>query len=509
MSTPGVVFAEELRWRSSVPQKLLILVVLFSLLSTAMFFGSGLEMSWSSTLAWNNLWVVGLGPAFAALLPTALIRMENRTRSGGTKWLGLDAGRERVVRMAVILVHLFIANVIAIAFPLLTGSVLGIEGSPPWGTAVALMVTCTAGQAVVAAFALRLADASRPLIGLIAGLAWAFSWLVAQTVESSVWYWMPGNWVIQGSLPLLGTAANGTALDTETYLASASPWPATVLSIILTALLTVVTVPKSLRPVHNVLNTGTVSAAEARPAPRVQQAPAQQVHSRQTPLPARASHGPARILSAILSATGAWRFLVPAFGAFALTILATRWRPVEDIDTFLGLIVIPFFSTLLPIQLWSLFAPIWRVVAARPTRSLKPMATLIASEIAISVVVTLVALAALVSGFGLSAGAAATTFVACAACASIVIPLMTAAAVYFGTAAATGIGFIALLFGLLAGTGPLHDALWYAAPWGWGNLDIMWQIGIAIIAAIIVGPLLTVSAARRARRKASVVSSEE
>lgn len=512
MSTPGIVLAEELRWRSSVPQKLLILVILFSLLSTVMFFGSGLEMSWTSTLAWNNLWVVGLGPTFAALVPTALVRMENRTRSGGTKWLGLDAGQERVVRMGVILVHLFLANLIAFAFPLLAGSVLGVEGSAPWGTAIALMITCTAGQSVVAAIALRLADATRPVIGLVAGLVWAFSWIVVQTVESPTWYWMPGNWVIQGSLPLLGTNANGTALDPGSYLGTASAWPATVLSIFLAVLLTVVAVPRAVRPVHNMPATTAPPARRAAPAGAERTAPlahAEQSPARTAQLPARATHGSARISSALFSAIGAWRFIVPALGAITLTVLATRWRPVGDIDTFLGLIVIPFFATLLPVQLWSLFSPIWRVIAARPTRSLRPMSAMVAGEITVVVISTLAALAALAAGFGLPIDAAVTTFIACAACACIVVPVMTAAAVYFGTAAATGVGFIALLFGLLTGTGPLHDALWYAAPWGWGNLDSTWRIGEAVVAAVLIGPLMTVVASRRALRRASVVSSEE
>lgn len=484
------------RWRRSAAGRLPLLGVAFGGLVSALFLASGFHRTWPRVLAFENLWAVFLGPLGAALLVATVCHADRRDRGGGTLWRPLRPVTARTSRFAVLAALVLVMNALAVATPFTVASAL-LEGPPPWLRALELVAVLGLSQLGLAALVLRVAGRVGRLPAMAVGAAWTMTGLL--TAESPAWVVVPPTWLVRGALPLIGTHANGVALEPGAALASASPWPAALLGALLA--LPVLLVP-SLRPLRGPRGrrvearaaAPTSSAARVAWTPRAAR-PADRAGTWSDAVPGRP-----RVLAAVLRATR-WTAVgwVPV-AAVLLVALVVPWQGVEAAAELYALLVLPAAAAVLPLVVWGAVAQGWVAVASRPTGTSRPARAVVVSTVAVGLLTDLAVGAVLAAG-GLPGSVVVVLLLSCAVTGTLLVCGSLWLVVRFGAAAALGTGIGGVLLAALVGGTGLQQRLWLVTPWAWGACTAREQLVVTVPAAVVLA-LLGSSLAVRAARSA-------
>ncbi|KAA5833530.1 hypothetical protein F1721_14725 [Saccharopolyspora hirsuta] len=475
---PRTLRAEFAVWRRGAVARLPLSGLAFGLVAIALFFAAGTEVSWSGALGFQNLWAVFAGPMLTALLVATAARVENASRGGGTWYRPVRPGFRRLSRFTVLATRSLLLNALAVLPLVLVIGALSDPTSIPWGRTAAIIVVLWASQLGVLSLLLWLSLHVGWLVVLGAGLMWTVLGVVL--AESPSWAALPFTWLVRGVLPLIGTHANGIALEPGAALAAASPWPPTMLGaalavpfLLLPRIRTATRAPRS-KPVEPQLRW--TSAEVERP-------------------------GRPRVLAAvvvILRGT-ALRWLCPA--AVALIGVWLTWHdPGRSVELF-TLVVLPIGTLVLGLLAWYACAPGWRATAARSTGTTKPALALTGVAIGITAAVSVASAAVyLVAGLPLAdAGSIALTGTAVGAMLTA-FSLWLAIRTSFATAVAVGV--VGVLAGILIGGTEMQRTLWPLVPWAWADLldRMLITVPVSIAAAAALGFAIATAARRAASR---------
>lgn len=505
VARPRILRAELLRWKRSLPHRLVYVVGVYGLLVTVMFLASPMDATWEALFGWHNVWAVTVGPIYAILLGSAVTGMDQRNRAGGTLWRRVDSTKARASRVLVLVLHVVAANVLALVIPIALASVAGLGAGAPWGRAVVLALVCGLSQSALAVLAVVLARLINPIAALFVGVAFALSWVFVDTVETSRWMQWPANWLVRGTLPLTQTHANGVALEPDSPLRQASIWAPAALSLALAAVLSSFE-PTPLRDIVDrvrtrrhlakvptpVVDPAAVQATDGRPVRRDTIAVDTIRVERSRPRPARA------VLAVIAPTWVPWAIVA----MFVVGLLFLRWRPADDVVQLLAVVIVPAAASVLPLALWNVLAPGWRGVASRSPRTLRPVVTVVATSVAALGLLAGLSVAFLTTR-GLDAGLALRVWLNCLIVSAFVVPTVLWVATRFGTAVAGSISLFGIIFGVLIGGSGLMDSLWPFMPWAWGGLSGISKVLVAALVTVVVAPTLTRLAASATLRTAS------
>ncbi|MGN5379629.1 hypothetical protein ACQ4WX_27195 [Streptomyces lasalocidi] len=217
-----------------------------------------------------------------------------------------------------------------------------------------------------------------------AALAAGFVWTVLGVVEaeSAAWAVLPFTWLDRGALPVLGTHANGVALETHSALAGASPWPPALLGALLA-------IPFLLLPRLSLSGTRTAKHRTTAERPTFSPGATAILKTVTEPAPRPAPAKP-RLLGAVLGILRgtALTWLCP--GAVALVALWLSWHDPETSIQLFTLLILPIGTLVLGLTVWSAAAQGWRAVASRATGTTGPALALTAVTVAIAVAVSLI-----------------------------------------------------------------------------------------------------------------------
>jgi len=305
------------------------------------------------------------------------------------------------------------------------------------------------------------------------------------TAESARWWASPPAWQVRPALPLIGTYANGIALDGQAL-------PGTGTALGLAAALAVV-----------VLAVAALAAAPAvtARAPGVGRG-ARQPRRRAAPRP-RTTGGCLHGLTWVVATTVRGP-AVPLLAALAVvvTLALLRWRPPGEVASSWALLVLPLGSALVPVLWVPRLREGIRAVATRrpdPVRSGRRLLVLMVALVSTCCAVVAVGLGA--------AGMAPTTAVGFGA----VLCLMGCLLVCLSTWLVAVAGVVGCLLttscgvvGLLVSSGAeLTARVGYLVPWAWaGYLDadhLVVTVPAALVGTVVLGALAARGVVRTGR----------
>lgn len=483
-----VLAAEPARWPRSTVARLPLAGGAFGLVNAALFSLTATRPSAAGVLAYQNLWVVFVGPMLVALLVATLVHLDRRSMAGGTSCRAVEPVHRRLAAFTVLAAGALLMNGLAVGVPAVVASVLFGAG-PSVAELAGVVGVAWLGHLGLIALLLRAGAHLRRM----ALLAVAFGWTVIGVLlaESPAWVVLPPTWTVRGPLPLIGTHANGTSLEPTAALADASPWAVATLAVLGAAAVLLVPVPRragpGCAPVAPVAPIGAEAAAAGVRSPTPAPSPWRSVRGR--PRPAAAL--------VIVVARTSLRWLVPA--AVAVSGLILRWRdPAGSLEMY-ALLVLPLGATVLPIVAWGAAAGGARAAATRPPSpgafalGLAGLGAGVAA--AVSVAVCAIHLAA-----GLPADRAAASVLATV----MVGALLSTAALWVvmraGTAAAVAAGVVGLLLALLVGGTSMQERIWPLVPWAWAAYTDTARLSVTLPVSAVLTVLFAVLVTSTARR---------
>ncbi|MER7015748.1 hypothetical protein ABT324_30300 [Saccharopolyspora sp. NPDC000359] len=476
---PRTLRAEFATWRRSAVARLPLSGLAFGLVAIALFFAVGTERSSAGALGFQNLWAVFTGPMLTALLVATTARIEHASRGGGTWYRPVRPGLRRLSRFTVLATRSLLLNALAVLPLVLLIGALTDPTSIPWGRTAAITTVLWASQLGLLSLLLWLSLHVGWLVVLGAGLVWTV--MGVALAESPSWALFPPAWLIRGVLPLIGTHANGIALEPGAALAATSPWPPTLLGAALA-------VPFLLLPR---LHPATSRVPRSKAEPQVRRADAEAERPGQ--------HRTLAAVAVVLRGT-ALRWLCPA--AVGLIGVWLTWHdPARSVE-LLTLVVLPIGTLVLGLLAWYACAPGWRAVATRATGTTKPALALTGAAIATTVAVSVASAAVyLVAGLPLAdAGSVALTSTAVGAMLTA-FSLWLAIRAPFPVAVTTGV--VGVLAGILVGGTDLQRTLWPFVPWAWADLLDPGLVLITVPVSTAVATAFGFAIVGAARRAAS------
>ncbi|WP_167202561.1 hypothetical protein [Actinomyces respiraculi] len=422
-------------------------------------------------LAWLSFYPAAVALPIGALTGAMAEWREQRWRYGGTAWRPMPAARSTLARAAVLVLAALAAQVVlllpVVAHGLLLGQGLGPAGRYlPFGL---LMWVGTGGAALLGALACRLLGGVG--VGLAPAVASVCCVAGAVGAESAGWQLRPWTWLMRGSLPLLGVHGNSVPLEPGSPVWHWPWWPSAVLltGLFAAALALLVAVPE-----RSLGGRGRIR----RLAKAGQIQPRRQGHGVSTSRPVLAAlpasprlSGRRRPLRALLLVLpwGVWSLLAVLMVAFISLVNALYGSGTAL--SVLGLVCLPVSATVAGMTAWSAQSGARRGLLLRERVGVLDAVTLGLTTVFLSAVATVSWVAAGGSAAAVSGLAPAHMLLV----APWVLLMSTAAAYAVNQLAGLATSVAVAVFGLLtslviAGTEVLSEALWPAAPWGWGQV---------------------------------------
>ncbi|MHA7961243.1 hypothetical protein ACX9I7_26165 [Streptomyces sp. L500] len=482
--------AESAIWRRSAVTYLPLGGLAFGLVNTALYVSTGSAQAgsgktWHDLLGYQNLWAMFVGPMLTALLVATATRIDDVSRGGATWYRPVNPLHRHVSRFGVLALRSLLLNLLGGATPLLIVGLMNSAQRVPLDRAAEAVVVPWLSQLGMLALLLWVARQTPWAVVLGVGFAWTM--LAVVNAESSSWAALPFTWLDRGALPLIGTHANGVALEAHSALAEASPWPPTVLGALLA-------VPFLLLP--RLSPRGTRSIAKHRTA-QARTAPVNTASA----LTEAARPGTPRVLPAVagmLRGT-ALTWMCPA--AVGLIALWLSWHdPNVSIQLF-TLLILPIGTLVLGLVAWSAVGQGWRAVAARSTGAARPALALtgltVGIAVAMSVVIALVYLAA-----GIPGGHAWPLALTGAAVGGMLTAFSLWLAIRTSQAVAVVVGIIGILIGVLVGGTTMQQTLWPVIPYSWANYLDLHRMSVTVPVSIAAIALFTFGITHAARKAA-------
>ncbi|MEV5237647.1 hypothetical protein AB0K89_00670 [Streptomyces cinnamoneus] len=481
--------AEFATWRRSAVAYLPLGGLAFGLVNTAMFLSTGPGKDWKDVLGYQNLWAMFVGPMLTALLVATATRIDDTARGGATRYRPVRPPYRHLSRFTVLALRSLLLNLLGAGTPLLIlGLTNGAQRVPADRAAEAVLVPW-ASQLGMLALLLWLARQTPWTAVLGAGFVWTMLGVV--NAESASWAVLPFTWLDRGALPVIGTHANGVALEAHSALAGASPWPATLLGALLA-------VPFLLLPR---LHLPAARAARQRTA---SQPVASGAATAAGPAPLAAGHarpGRPRVLAAVAGTLRgtSLTWLCPA--TVALIALWLSWHDPDTSIQLFTLLVLPIGTLVLALVAWGAAGQGWRAVASRTTGAARPALALTGLTTGIaalmSVVIALVYLAA-----GIPAGHAWPL----ALTGTVVGAMLTSFTLWLSIrttqSVAVVVGIIGILFGVLVGGTSMQQTLWPLIPYSWANYLDLHRMALTLPVGIAATALFTFGITHAARKAA-------
>lgn len=488
---PATLRAERAVWRRSTVAYLPLGGLAFALANSAMFLATGPGKTWKDVLGYQNLWAMFVGPMLTVLLAVTAARIDRGARGGGTWYRPVPPGYRHLSRFAVLAARSLLLNLLGAGAPLLALGLLSSTQRVPADRAIEAVLVPWISQLGLLALTLWLARQLPPVAALAAGFVWAVLGVV--NAESAAWPVLPFTWLDRGALPVLGTHANGVALESHSALAGASPWPPALLGALLAA-------PFLLVP--RLRLSGTRSAKHRTTAERPVFAPGATALLGTVTEPApRLEPGRPRVVAAVLGMLRgtALTWLCP--GAVALIALWLSWHDPNASVQLFTLLVLPIGTLVLGLVVWSAAGQGWRAVASRATGISRPAVVLTLITVAIAVAVSLIT-ALLYLTAGIPAGHAWPLALTSATVGAMLATLTLWLAIRTSQAVAAVVGIIGVLFGVLVGGTAMQRTLWPLIPYSWANYLDLHRMSVTLPVSLAATALFTLGITHATRKAA-------
>ena len=503
MSRAHILAAETLIWQGSPPRRLMWVGPMFGLVVSALALLSAAGRTYTSLLAWLNMWAAFVGPVLVTVLAVTRARMDLATAGGGSWFRAVRGLRPRVARTVLLLAHVLLLNLATVAATLLPGLLLGSRGEFPALLAGSVALVMAGSQAALAALVLRLTARWGAGVGLAVGVLASCGWLLGDPEGGRWWAWPP-NWLLRGALPLIGTHPNGVALEPASSAWLIVPWTPAILSVLAAAIVVLIPAWSRGRPSGSPARHSSAGPSANQPLGTVARAAAP---TTRTILPAASASPAARcapeVITAVVRVLGAAAHIVLAYLlAIGAGLIFLRWQdPPQVLQTF-SLLVLPAVASLAPVAGWAALAPGWRALVTRPTGVRRPVVAATA-VFALANLVVLTMVDALLVLAGVSPASGAATWVAGTATSTMLTALSLWLSARWGTAAALMVSAAGLVLGVLIGGSPLRSNLWLAAPWAWTSLTAPDILAVTVPLALLGTGLALLATVRAGARAAT------
>ncbi|MFE7202602.1 hypothetical protein ACFU8R_20230 [Pseudonocardia alni] len=480
-SSGAVLRSEVVALRRSPVLHLAWGAVFFGVLSAILALGTVADPDWSTLLAYQNMWVVAFGPLFLALIVGTHAHLDRSSRGGGTWYRPVAPWSRRLARFAVLSPLVLLVNVLALLAPVLAGVLL--VGGAPVAHLLGSTVVPVLGQLGLLAVLVRVGAGTGRTAVLVVGLVWSV--VAVLTAESSVWAFSPPAWTVRGSLPVIGTHANGEALLPGEALADASVTVSLLLSLALAVI--VLAFPASLGRVG-------VERGGARRRPRSSRE-GQRVRVPGRPR-GRAGARPVRAVLVVLRRTP---ILPLAAAAVCMPAVLLRWRdPTEAIGAH-TLAVIPIGAVVLAVLVRSAMVDGIRATATRvPDAGVQWRSAAVVGAVTAAAVV--VATGIVFVGAGLPVLDALRTVGVGMVVATMLTTVHLWCAVRFSVAVTIAVGIAGTVTALLVGGTEMQELWWPLTPWSWAHYAQASRVVVIVPVAVsvtVVGWTLLARAGRR------------
>ncbi|MDT0459741.1 hypothetical protein RM550_29170 [Streptomyces sp. DSM 41527] len=487
---PATLRAEFATWRRSAVAYLPLGGLAFSLVSIAMFVSSGPGKTWRDVLGYQNLWAMFGGPMLTALLVTTAARIDHGARGGATWYRPVHPAHRHLSRFTALAMRSLLLNVLGAGTPLLVCGLMSSAQRVPLDRAVEVIVVPWLSQLGLLALLLWLARQTSWLMALAGGFVWTVLGVV--NAESASWTVLPFTWIDRGVLPVIGTHANGVALEAHSALAAASPWPPTLLGALLA-------VPFLLLPRLSL--AGTRTAKHGMTPPRTASAHGGTARPDAAAEGTGLRPGTPRVVAAVAAMLRGTSLTWLCPGAVGLIAVWLSWHDPDTSVQLFTLLVLPIGTLVLGLVAWSAVRHGWRAVASRSTGTAGPALALTGITVGIAVAVSLVTvLLYLVAGIPVEhawplvltsalVGAMLTTF-------TLWLGIRTSQAV------AVVVGIIGILFGVLVGGTGMQQTLWLVIPYSWANYLDLPRMAVTLPVSVVATALFTFGITRAARKAA-------
>ncbi|MEJ5914383.1 hypothetical protein [Pseudokineococcus sp. 1T1Z-3] len=472
------VVASEVRvWSSSPLRRSLVAAGGVGVLTSLLLLSTG-QAGWSSFLAYQNLWVVAVGPAFTAVLAGWVAGVGASCGRGGTLARGVAPWRRRLALVTVVwtwsvLGHAAVLGATLVFFALAgTGETSLASAGLDAARLVAVLAVSSVGYVAVLV-----------VVGEVAGLLGCCAVGVVSSVtgvltaESAHWWASPPAWQVRPALPLIGTHANGVALGGQA-LPGAGAAVALSAGLAVTALVVV-----------RVAEACTVeawrpgAAATYRSARRGARPPAAPGGA------LRGGDGGAVVMVVRRSA-------VPPLAILAVlgTLALLRWREPGEVASFWALLVMPLGAALVPVLWVPRLREGLRAVATRrpaPVRWGRRLLGLMVAVVSGCSVVVVGGLA--VAGMGPVTALGFGAMLCLVGCLLVCLStwLVTVVGV-LGCLLATSCGVV---LGLLVFSSQALGAVGFLVPWSWAAFLDDEHLAVTVPAALVGTVLLGTLAA--------------
>ncbi|MEU1779332.1 MULTISPECIES: hypothetical protein [Streptomyces] len=482
--------AEFAIWRRSSVTYLPLGGLAFGLVNTALYVSTGSAQAgsgktWHDLLGYQNLWAMFVGPMLTALLVATATRVDDVSRGGSTWYRPVNPLYRHVSRFGVLALRSLLLNVLGGVTPLLIVGLTNSAQRVPLDRAVEAVVVPWLSQ--LGMLALLLWVARQTPWSVVLGVGFAWTMLAVVNAESASWVALPFTWLDRGALPLIGTHANGVALEAHSALAEASPWPPTVMGALLA-------VPFLLLPRLHL--RGTRSTAKHRTAQARTTTP-----NAAATLTEAARPGTPRVVPAVMGMLRgtSLTWLCPA--TVGLIALWLSWHDANVSIQLFTLLVLPIGTLVLGLVAWSAVGQGWRAVAARSTGAARPALALAGVTVGIAVAMSLaIALVYLVAG--IPAGHAWPLAVTGAAVGGMLTAFSLWLAIRTSQAVAVVVGIIGILIGVLVGGTTMQQTLWPVIPYSWANYLDLHRMSVTVPVSVAAIALLTFGITHAARKAA-------
>ncbi|WP_143076650.1 hypothetical protein [Streptomyces sp. MUSC 14] len=488
---PATLRAEFAVWRRSAVAHLPLGGLAFALADCAMFLATGSGKTWKDVLGYQNLWAMFVGPMLTVLLAVAAARIDRGARGGGTWYRPVPPGYRHLSRFTALAVRSLLLNVLGAGTPLLLLGLLSSAQRVPAGRAIEAVLIPWISQLGLLALTLWLARQLHAGAALAAGFVWTVLGVVE--AESAAWAVLPFTWLDRGALPVLGTHANGVALETHSALAGASPWPPALLGALLA-------IPFLLLPRLSLSGTRTAKHRTTAERPTFSPGATAILKTVTEPAPRPAPAKP-RLLGAVLGILRgtALTWLCP--GAVALVALWLSWHDPETSIQLFTLLILPIGTLVLGLTVWSAAAQGWRAVASRATGTTGPALALTAVTVAIAVAVSLIT-ALLYLTAGIPAGHAWPLALTSATVGAMLTTLTLWLAIRTSQAVAAVVGILGIVFGVLVGGTSMQQTLWPLIPYSWANYLDLHRMSVTLPVSLAALALFTYGITHATRKAA-------
>ncbi|MFE5741051.1 hypothetical protein [Streptomyces celluloflavus] len=488
---PATMRAEFATWRRSAVAYLPLGGLAFGLVSSAVFVSAGPGRSWKDVLGYQNLWAMFVGPMLTVLLVATAARIDRGARGGGTRYRPVRPAYRQLSRFTALAVRSLLLNVLGAGTPLLVLGVLSSAQRVPADRALEAVLVPWISQLGMLALILWLARQTSWRVALAVGLVWTVLGVV--NAESTAWVALPFTWLDRGALPVIGTHANGVALEAHSALISASPWPPALLGALLA-------VPFLLLPRLRRPGTRTVEHRTAPSSTASAQGATAILGTVTEPAPHLEPGGP-RVVAAVLGMLRgtALTWLCP--GSVGLIALWLSWHAPDASVQLFTLLVLPIGTLVLGLVVWSAAGQGWRAVAARATGTRGPALVLTGAAVAVTVAVSLVT-ALLYLTAGVPAGHAWLLALTGAVVGAMLTTFTLWLAIRTSQAVAVVVGIIGILFGVLVGGTAMQQNLWALIPYSWANYLDLHRISVTLPVSLVATALCTFGITHATRKAA-------